>query len=43
VVKPSLADALIPMLTLVMSIGGALALFGLDAWRGRSRSRWCCA
>ncbi|HEY8569552.1 Na+/H+ antiporter NhaC [Microbulbifer sp.] len=32
--EPSLADALIPLLTLAVSIGGALALFGMQALDG---------
>ncbi|MEV4178041.1 Na+/H+ antiporter NhaC [Nonomuraea sp. NPDC049709] len=32
--EPSLIDALIPMVALVVLIGGALALFGLDALNG---------
>src|SRR5262245_12067672 len=32
--EPSLVDALIPLITLVVLIGGAIALFGLDALDG---------
>jgi Na+:H+ antiporter, NhaC family len=32
--EPSLADAVVPLVTLVVLIGGALALFGLDALDG---------
>lgn len=32
--EPSLLDALIPLITLVLSIGGAILLFGLDALDG---------
>jgi NhaC family Na+:H+ antiporter len=34
VTKPSLADALIPMITLVILVAGSLMLFGLDALDG---------
>jgi NhaC family Na+:H+ antiporter len=32
--QPSLADAIVPMVALVVLIGGSLALFGLDALDG---------
>ena len=32
--EPSVVDAVIPMVTLVVLIGGSLALFGLDALDG---------
>ena len=40
---PSLADALIPLVTLAALIAGALALFGLDALDGPIRSHWSSA
>ena len=36
---PSLLDAIVPLVTLVLLIGGSLALFGLNALDG-ARSRW---
>ena len=42
---PSLADALIPLITLALLIAGALALFGLDALDGpiQVALMLCCA